>query len=65
MIFSPLLTSIQRVVQGLWEAVEQKQARGGVARVAQSSIDIGDIKAFVDAISSLLEVFQVCVHLAL
>jgi len=31
-------------------------------RIAQSSIDIGDIKAFVDAISSLLEVFQVCVN---
>ena len=33
-----------------------------MARVAQSAIDIGDIKAFVDAISSLLEVFQVCVN---
>jgi len=29
-------------------------------RGAQSSIDIADIKALVDAISSLLEIFQVC-----
>jgi len=60
-----------RAVQSLWEAVEKKQSRGGFARGAQSSIDLADIKALVDAISSLLEVFQVsdrstcCIALAL
>jgi len=48
----------RRAVQGLWEAVERKQSRGGFARGAQSSIDLADIKTLVDAISSLLEVFQ-------
>jgi len=54
------LIIVRRAVQTLWEALEQKQARGGLARVAQSSIDLGDIKARVDAITSLLEVFHVC-----
>ena len=49
----------RRVIQGLWEAVEQKHARGGVARVAQSAIDLNDIKTLNNAISSLLELFQV------
>jgi len=40
--------------------VEKKQARGRFVRGAQSSIDLGDIKALVDAISSLLEIFKVC-----
>jgi len=48
-----------------------KQSRGGFVRGAQSSIDLADIKALVNAISSLLEVFQVscrsiyCTFLAL
>jgi len=54
------LTHVHRAVQGLWETVELRQARGGFARVAQSSIDLDDIKKLVNAISSLLEVFQVC-----
>ena len=49
----------RRVIRGLWEAVEQKQARGRVARVAQSAIDLNDIKTLNNAISSLLELFQV------
>jgi len=54
------LNYVRRAIQGLWEAVEQRQARGGFARVAQSSIDLGDIKTLVNTISSLLEIFQVC-----
>ena len=54
------LNYFRRAIQGLWEAVEQRQARGGFARVAQSSIDLGDIKNLVNTITSLLEVFQVC-----
>jgi len=46
-------------VQALWEAVEQKQARGGFARGAQSARDIEDIKSLVNSISPLLDVFQV------
>ena len=49
----------RRVIRGLWEAVEQKQARGRVERVAQSAIDLNDIKTLNNAISSLLELFQV------
>ena len=52
------LSHVQRAIHGLWEAVELRQARGGLARVAQSSIDLGDIKTLVNTISSLLEVFQ-------
>ena len=39
--------------------VEKKRSRGIFARGAQSSIDLADIKALVDSISSLLEIFQV------
>ena len=39
--------------------MEKKQERGLFVRGAQSSIVIGDIKALVEAISSLLEIFQV------
>jgi len=55
----PVLTRVQRAIQALWEVVQKKQSRGGFARGAQSSIDLADIKSLVDAISSLLEVFQV------
>lgn len=51
---------VRRAVQGLWEAVEQRQVQGGFVRVVESSIELGDIKALLSAISSLLEVFQVC-----
>ena len=48
------------LVLQLSTAVEEKQARGLGARVAQSYGDLADIKTLVDSISSLLEVFQVC-----
>ena len=54
------LIYVHRAVQGLREAVERKQARGEIARKAQSAIDLDDIKTLINAISSLLEVFQVC-----
>ena len=44
----------------LWEAVEQRQARGRLTRVVQANIDLDDIKALNNAISSLIEIFQVC-----
>jgi len=43
----------------MWEIVEKKQSRGRLLKGAQSSIDLSDIKALVNAITSLLEVFQV------
>jgi len=54
-----MLSRTFRTIGQLHGSVAVKVDRGGVTKAAQSRTDVGDIKTVSDAISSILEVFDV------
>jgi len=54
-----MLSCTFRTIGQLHGSVAVKVDRGGVTKAAQSRTDVGDIKTVSDAISSILEVFDV------